>query len=97
MPTDNPFIEDIDEEDDEDNVIAIDDVDDLCFEDEDLENDHKIGDINVSQLFRQYQNASIKIAKNEGLFIESNVHEILSLSSIFLLAPGSHSNTMIEY
>ncbi|CAB5374967.1 unnamed protein product [Rhizophagus irregularis] len=34
--------------------------------------------------------------KTGGLFIESNVHEILSLSSIFLLAPGSHSNMMID-
>lgn len=95
LPTDNPFIADIDEEEDEDDVIAIDDVDDLCFENGNLENDYKIGDINVSQLFRHYQNASINIAKKEGLFIESNVHEILSLSSIFLL-PDSHSNTMID-
>ncbi|CAI2171371.1 9613_t:CDS:2 [Funneliformis geosporum] len=92
----NTFIEDIDEKDDNNDVIAIDDVGDLCFEDRYLKNEYKIEDINMSQLFRQYQNTLIKIAKNESLFIESNVHEILSLSSIFLLAPGSHSNMMID-
>jgi hypothetical protein len=84
------------EDEDEDGVIIINDVDELCFKDGDPENDLKIGDTNVSQLFRKYQNESVRIAKAEGLFVESNVHEILSLSSIFMLAPGSHSNTMIN-
>ncbi|CAG8708062.1 11880_t:CDS:2, partial [Acaulospora colombiana] len=53
---------DVDEED-EDGVIIIDDVDELCFEEGDPTNDLKIGDTNVSQLFRQYQNESLKIAK----------------------------------
>ncbi|CAG8454741.1 15977_t:CDS:2 [Acaulospora colombiana] len=52
-----------------------------------LADDFRIGEINVSQLFRKYQNESIKIAKADGLFVESNVHEILSLPSIFLLFP----------
>jgi len=95
---DNSFSEkeNDDEDEDEDGVIIINDVDELCFKDGDPENDLKIGDTNVSQLFRKYQNESVKIAKTEGLFVESNVHEILSLSSIFLLSPGSHSNTMID-
>lgn len=95
---DNSFSEEEneDEDEDDDGVIIINDVDELCFKDGDPENDLKIGYNNVSQLFRKYQNESAKIAKTEGLFIESNVHEILSLSSIFLLAPGSHSNMMID-
>ncbi|CAI2179326.1 16317_t:CDS:2, partial [Funneliformis geosporum] len=98
LPMDNSFSEkeNEDESEDEDGVIIINDVDELCFKDGDPENDLKIGDTNVSQLFREYQNESVMIAKTEGLFVESNVHEILSLSSIFLLAPGSHSNTMIN-
>ncbi|CAG8834761.1 5116_t:CDS:2, partial [Gigaspora margarita] len=37
-----------------------------------------------------------ELAKTNGLFVESNVHEILSLSSILLLTPNSHSNIMIN-
>jgi hypothetical protein len=85
-----------DEYEDEDDVIIINDVDELCFEEGDPTNDLKIGDTNVSQLFRQYQNESLKMAKTSGLLVESNVHEILSLSSIFLLIPGSYPNTMID-
>ncbi|CAG8640659.1 6591_t:CDS:2 [Ambispora gerdemannii] len=92
LPIDNPFVV----EEDEDGIIIIDDVDELCFNDEDPENDLKIGEINISQLFRKYQNESAKIAKTDGLFVESNVHEILALSSIFLLIPGSYSKTMVN-
>ncbi|GET01173.1 C2H2-type zinc finger transcription factor [Rhizophagus clarus] len=88
--------DDENEDEDEDGVIIINDVEELCFRDGNPANDLRIGDTNVSQLFRKYQNESVQIAKTEGLFVESNVHEILSLSSIFLLAPGSHSNTMID-
>ncbi|CAG8470647.1 16023_t:CDS:2, partial [Cetraspora pellucida] len=89
----NPFIEDTEE--DEDNLV-VDDIGDLLFERNECPYDYKIRNTNVSQLFRQYQNESIKISKNGGLTVESNVHEILSLSSIFLLIPGSHSKTMIK-
>ncbi|CAG8586468.1 12037_t:CDS:2 [Funneliformis caledonium] len=92
LPMDNSE----DEDKDEDGVIIINDVNELCFKDGNPENDLKIGDTNVSQLFRKYQNESVKIAKTEGLFVESNIHKILPLSSIFLLASGSHSNTMIN-
>ncbi|CAG8542653.1 13872_t:CDS:2 [Acaulospora morrowiae] len=85
------------EEDDFDTgILKIDDVDDLCFKSGDPTDDYKIGETNVSQLFRNYQNESVRIAKDGGLFVESNVHEILSLSSIFLLIPNSHSKTMIN-
>ena len=50
----------------------------------------------MSSLFRNYQNQSLKLAMEEGLLIESNVHEILSLSSILLISPNSHSPLMID-
>ncbi|CAG8711406.1 3110_t:CDS:2, partial [Funneliformis mosseae] len=65
-------------------------------EDGDPSDDYRIREANVSQLFRNFQNKSIWIAKNGGLFVESNVHEILSLSSIFLLTPNSHSKIIID-
>ena len=88
----NPFIG----KDEVDDILVIDDVDDLCFMDGDPADDYKIEEINVSHLFRKYQNNSINISKAEGLFVESNIHEILSLSSIFLLIPDSHSRKMID-
>jgi len=42
-----------------DDVFIINDVDELCFEEGDPANDLKMGDTNVSQLFRQYQNESL--------------------------------------
>jgi hypothetical protein len=84
------------EEDGYDDNVIIDDVNDLCFKDGDPSDDYKIKETNISQLFRNYQNKSVWIAKNGGLLVESNVHEILSLSSIFLLVPNSHSRTMID-
>ncbi|CAG8570445.1 6282_t:CDS:2, partial [Acaulospora morrowiae] len=91
-PIDNLFIGQIEKDDDS---LIVDDVGDIYFERNEHTYDYKIRNINVSQLFRQYQNESVKISKNGGLTVESNVHEILSLSSIFLLTPGSHSKTMI--
>ena len=55
--------------------------------------DHKIEETNVSHLFRKYQNNSINITKTEGLFIESNVHEMLSLSSSLKLQRSSDHHT----
>ncbi|CAG8699967.1 15628_t:CDS:2, partial [Racocetra fulgida] len=92
LPIDNPFVV----EEDEYGTIIVDDVDELCFNDGDPANDLKIGEINISQLFRKFQNESVKIAKTDGLFVESNVHEILALSSIFLLIPGSYSKQMVN-
>ncbi|RIA84851.1 hypothetical protein C1645_742008 [Glomus cerebriforme] len=93
--TDNPFLEE--EEDEEDDIIAINDIPcELSFEYEESDNDFFLGKTNVSQLFRKYQNESIRIAKNGGLLVESHVQEILSLSSILMLTPNSHSTTMID-
>ncbi|CAG8677669.1 3447_t:CDS:2, partial [Scutellospora calospora] len=80
---------------DNDRVI-IDDVENLYFKDGDPANDYKINEFNVSQMFRKYQNESVRMSKNGGLVIESNVHEILSLSSIFLLSPNSYSKQMVN-
>ena len=80
---DNSFSEkeNEDESEDEDDVIIINDVDELCFKDGDPENDLKIGDTNVSQLFRKYQNESVKIAKTEGLFVERNIVTVFDFSA----------------
>ncbi|RHZ82783.1 hypothetical protein Glove_103g48 [Diversispora epigaea] len=68
----NPFLE-------EDSIISIDDVpNELTFEYIDQINEFFLGETNVSLLFNNYQNQSLKLAKTNGLFIESNVHEILS-------------------
>src|SRR6266496_835756 len=88
----NPFIE---EEEDE---IIIDDVPyEFSFENGDSADDLHVGKTNVSIIFRNYQNQSLNIARDKGLFVESNVQEILSLSSILLLAPNSYSRTMIDH
>ncbi|RHZ67208.1 hypothetical protein Glove_302g51 [Diversispora epigaea] len=85
----NPFLED--------SIISIDDVpNELTFEYRDQINEFFLGETNVSLLFNNYQNQSLELAKTNGLFVESNVHEILSLSSILLLTPNSHSNIMIN-
>src|ERR1043165_6493669 len=86
----NPFLEKYEVDDD---VLIIHDVDDLCFMDGDPADDHKIEETNVSHLFRKYQNNSINITKTEGLFIESNVYEILSLSSSLKLQRSSDRHT----
>lgn len=88
----NPFF--IEESDD---ILAIDDIlCDLTFENEVSTNDVFLEENNISLLFRNYQNQSLEIARNKGLFVETNVHEILSLSSILLLTTNSHSNGMIS-
>ncbi len=87
----NPFLEESDA------ILSIDVIPcDLTFKDKDTANDFFIGETNVSLLFRNYQNQSLELARTKGLFVESNVHEILSLSSILMLTPNSHSNTMIN-
>ncbi|POG58078.1 hypothetical protein GLOIN_2v946534 [Rhizophagus irregularis DAOM 181602=DAOM 197198] len=80
-----------------DTILSIDDIPcDLTFENEVTTNDILIGETNVSLLFRNYQNKSLELARTKGLFVETNVHEILSLSSILLLTTNSHSNVMID-
>jgi len=79
-------------------ILSIDDIPHgLTFKDENSVDDFYMGDINVSSLFRNYQNQSLKLARDKGLFVESNVHEILSLSSILMLSPNSHSTLMIDF
>ncbi|CAG8684965.1 4029_t:CDS:2 [Gigaspora margarita] len=65
----------------EENPIIIDDIPyDLSFENEDSADYLHVGEINVAIIFRNYQNQSLNIARDKGLFVESNVQKILSLS-----------------
>ncbi|CAG8827189.1 6682_t:CDS:2, partial [Cetraspora pellucida] len=65
----NPFIEE------DDILLIIDDVDSLCFIEGNPADDYKIGETNISHLFRKYQNNSLNIAKTDGLYVESNIHQ----------------------
>lgn len=90
----NPFLE---ESEKSDIILSIDDIPrGLTFEDKNSAGDIYIGEINVSSLFRNYHNQSLKLARKEGLLIESNVYEILSLPSTLLISPNSHSPLMID-
>ena len=92
LEEENPFIEE------EEKDIIIDNVPcEFSFKNGDPVDDLHVGETNVSLLFRNYQNQSLNIARDKGLFVESNVQEILSLSSILLLASNSYSNTMIDH
>ena len=48
-------------------------------------------DTNVVKLFIKFQQAVINKTTNQLLFIESSVHELLSLSNILLLCTSQHS------
>jgi len=86
-----------DEEDEEEDIVIDDVPSEFSFENGDPENDIYVGETNVSLLFRNYQVTSLNLAKTKGLFVESNVQEILLLSSILLLASDSYSNIMIDH
>ncbi|CAG8497203.1 4307_t:CDS:2, partial [Paraglomus occultum] len=91
LEEENPFIE-------EETDIIIDDVPcEFSFKNGDPVDDLHMGETNVSLIFRNYQKQSLNIARDKGLFVESNVQEILSLSSILLLASNSYSNTMTDH
>ncbi|CAG8451302.1 7863_t:CDS:2 [Dentiscutata heterogama] len=79
--------------------LAYNDEDDeimIIKDNRDLEGDFFIEGCNISKLFRQYKNKSINLANSGGLYAETNVHEILALTSIFMLTPNSHSEMMIN-
>ncbi|KAF0488280.1 hypothetical protein F8M41_022367 [Gigaspora margarita] len=70
----------------EENPIIINDIPyDLSFENEDSADYLHVGEINVAIIFRNYQNQLLNIARDKGLFVESNIQKILSLSSVLLL------------
>ncbi|CAI2195623.1 2523_t:CDS:2, partial [Funneliformis geosporum] len=83
-------------DDEDDEITIIRDVPQLSLENRDLEGAFFIEGCNISKLFRQYQNESINLANSDGLYVETNVHEILALTSIFMLSPNSHSEMMIN-
>ncbi|CAG8564233.1 6184_t:CDS:1, partial [Scutellospora calospora] len=86
----------VDEKEDKD--IIIDDIPcEFSFKNGDPVDDLYVEETNVSLLFRNYQNQSLNIARDKSLFVKSNIQEILSLSSIILLASNSYSNTIIDY
>ncbi|CAI2191805.1 14680_t:CDS:2 [Funneliformis geosporum] len=61
----NPFLEESDV------ILSIDDIPgDLTFEDGNSADDFLIREINVSSLFRNYQNQSLKLARDKGLLVE---------------------------
>ncbi|KAJ3189955.1 hypothetical protein HDU85_000245 [Gaertneriomyces sp. JEL0708] len=47
--------------------------------------------------FHEYQKQALAMARNGGLSIETNVHEILSLSSIIMIAPHQHSPVLLRH
>ncbi|GES97487.1 C2H2-type zinc finger transcription factor [Rhizophagus clarus] len=61
-----------------------------------LKYDMYVNNVNISAKFRAYVNEAISHANANGLYVESNTHEILSLSSILVLIPNSYSTKMVE-
>ncbi|RIB00337.1 hypothetical protein C2G38_2130079 [Gigaspora rosea] len=55
-----------------------------------------LDNVNISAKFRQYINEAISYANDKGLYVETNTHEILSLSSILVLIPNSYPTKMVE-
>ncbi|KAJ3176931.1 hypothetical protein HDU85_006461 [Gaertneriomyces sp. JEL0708] len=53
--------------------------------------------VNVSQQFFAYQKAAYKTGSTQGLTLESNVHELLALSSMLLLRTGEHSLNLLKF
>jgi len=99
LATDSVFNDENDDNDDNDEdeeITIIRDVPQLSLDNGNLEDDYFIEEFNISELFRRYQNESIKLANTRGLYVETNVHEILALTSIFMLSPNSHSEMMIN-
>src|SRR4051812_25865656 len=62
----------------------------------DFENDFFVEEHDVSRLYREYKNKSIKLSNTCGLYVETNIHEILALTSIFMITPNSYSDIMIN-
>ncbi|CAG8768546.1 18483_t:CDS:2, partial [Gigaspora margarita] len=58
--------------------------------------DVSLNNVNISAKFRQYINEAVSHANDKGLYVETNTHEILSLSSILVLIPNSYSTKMVE-
>ncbi|CEG78138.1 hypothetical protein RMATCC62417_12787 [Rhizopus microsporus] len=48
-------------------------------------------DVDMAELFTRFRQAVNRMSSNHLFFIESSVHELLTLSNILLLCPGQHS------
>ncbi|CAG8716275.1 36402_t:CDS:2, partial [Racocetra persica] len=55
-----------------------------------------LDNINISAKFKQYINKAISYTNDKGLYVETNTHEILSLSSILVLILNSYPTKMVE-
>ncbi|CAB4432782.1 unnamed protein product [Rhizophagus irregularis] len=82
--------------DEDDEITIIRNISRLSLNNSNDENEFIIDECNVSKLFQQYQDESFKLANSDGLYVETNVHEILSLTSILMLLPNSHSEMMMN-
>ena len=51
---------------------------------------------NIAELFTKFQQAVVRMTTNQLLFIDSSVHELLSLSNILLLCTSQHSPLCID-
>ncbi|EXX72399.1 hypothetical protein RirG_069710 [Rhizophagus irregularis DAOM 197198w] len=87
---------DLDDNNEDDEITIIRNVPQLSLNNSNDGNEFVIEDYNVSKLFQQYQNESYKLANSDGLYVETNVHKILSLTSILMLSPNSHSEMMMN-
>ncbi|CAB5213142.1 unnamed protein product [Rhizophagus irregularis] len=87
---------DSDDNNEHDEITIIRDVPRSFLDNSNNENELIIDRFNISKLFRQYQDESFNLANSGGLYVEADVHEILSLTSIFMLSPNSHSEMMIN-
>ncbi|KAF0427121.1 hypothetical protein F8M41_006108 [Gigaspora margarita] len=55
-----------------------------------------VNGIDVSEKWHLFKEESLKLAKREGLFVESHTQQILSLSHILLLKSKQHCPSMME-
>ncbi|CAG8434375.1 14019_t:CDS:2 [Funneliformis mosseae] len=87
----NPFVDDAEDENDVITNVP------LSFTPlESLESDLFVNGVNISDKFRTFINEAILHANEKGLYVESHIHEILSLSSILVLIPNSYPIKMVE-
>ncbi|CAG8450152.1 18059_t:CDS:2 [Acaulospora morrowiae] len=55
-----------------------------------------VNDMDVSEKWHLFKEESLKLAKREGLFVESHTQQILSLSHILLLKSKQHCPSIVE-
>ncbi|KAI9101858.1 hypothetical protein DFS34DRAFT_647642 [Phlyctochytrium arcticum] len=53
--------------------------------------------VNVAKKFYNYQRCALALARQKSLCLETNVHEILALSSVLLITPQQHSPLLLKH